>query len=89
MRVVLAAPAPAEPASKNASSSDDNNTVAPVEMPDVLVQPTLIEDPLAEEILKGTLTEGDTIMVTADKDKLQFSQKAKAEGAGTTGAVAT
>jgi len=47
------------------------------------------EDPLAEEILKGTLTEGDTIMVTADKDKLQFSQKAKAEGAGTTGAVAT
>jgi ATP-dependent Clp protease ATP-binding subunit ClpC len=47
------------------------------------------EDPLAEEILKGTLTEGDTIQVTADKDKLVFSQKAKAEGAGTAGAVAT
>ncbi|HTB84347.1 MAG TPA: ATP-dependent Clp protease ATP-binding subunit [Candidatus Sulfotelmatobacter sp.] len=47
------------------------------------------EDPLAEEILKGALTEGDLIQVTADNGKLQFSQKAKAEGAGTTGAVAT
>ena len=33
------------------------------------------EDPLAEEILKGALVEGDLIKVTADKDKLLFSQK--------------
>jgi ATP-dependent Clp protease ATP-binding subunit ClpC len=46
------------------------------------------EDPLAEEILKGALHEGDTILVTSDKDKLVFSQKAKAEGAGA-GAVAS
>jgi ATP-dependent Clp protease ATP-binding subunit ClpC len=46
------------------------------------------EDPLAEEILKGALHEGDTIQVTADKDKLVFSQKATAEGAGA-GAVAS
>ena len=39
------------------------------------------EDPLAEEILKGVLHEGDTITVTADKDKLVFSQKAATEGA--------
>jgi ATP-dependent Clp protease ATP-binding subunit ClpC len=46
------------------------------------------EDPLAEEILKGALQEGELIQVTADKDKLVFSQKAKAEGAGA-GAVAS
>jgi ATP-dependent Clp protease ATP-binding subunit ClpC len=39
------------------------------------------EDPLAEEILKGVLHEGDDILVTADKDKLVFNQKAKAGGA--------
>jgi len=39
------------------------------------------EDPLAEEILKGLLTEGSLIQVTADKDKLLFSQKAAAQGA--------
>jgi ATP-dependent Clp protease ATP-binding subunit ClpC len=44
------------------------------------------EDPLAEEILKGVLTEGSMIQVTAGKDKLLFNQKAAAEGAG---AVAT
>jgi ATP-dependent Clp protease ATP-binding subunit ClpC len=33
------------------------------------------EDPLAEEILKGVLHEGDLIQVTADKDKLLFNQK--------------
>lgn len=38
------------------------------------------EDPLAEEILKGVLHEGDAILVTADKDKLVFNQKANAEG---------
>jgi ATP-dependent Clp protease ATP-binding subunit ClpC len=40
------------------------------------------EDPLAEEILKGVLHEGDLIKVTADKDKLVFNQKTAAEGAG-------
>jgi len=44
------------------------------------------EDPLAEEILKGVLTEGSMIQVTAGPDKLLFNQKATAEGAG---AVAT
>ena len=39
------------------------------------------EDPLAEEILKGALHEGEPIQVTADKDKLVFNQKAAAEGA--------
>ncbi len=39
------------------------------------------EDPLAEEILKGVLHEGDLIQVTADKDKLLFNQKPATEGA--------
>jgi ATP-dependent Clp protease ATP-binding subunit ClpC len=39
------------------------------------------EDPLAEEILKGALHEGETILVTAEKDKLVFKQNAAA-GAG-------
>jgi ATP-dependent Clp protease ATP-binding subunit ClpC len=43
------------------------------------------EDPLAEEILKGALVEGDLIQVTADKDKLLFNQKP----AATEGAVAS
>jgi ATP-dependent Clp protease ATP-binding subunit ClpC len=48
------------------------------------------EDPLAEEILKGALHEGETILVTADKDKLIFNQNAAAAGAGTgAGAVAS
>jgi len=46
------------------------------------------EDPLAEEILKGALHEGEMIQVTADKDKLVFNQNAAAAGAGA-GAVAT
>ncbi len=46
------------------------------------------EDPLAEEILKGALHEGEMIQVTADKDKLLFNQNAAAAGAGA-GAVAT
>lgn len=41
-----------------------------------------LEDPLAEEILRGTLQEGEPVVVTADKDKLIFKQKDKAaEGA--------
>ena len=41
-----------------------------------------LEDPLAEEILRGHLHEGEPIIVTTDKDKLVFNQKAAAaEGA--------
>jgi len=41
-----------------------------------------LEDPLAEEILKGTLASAGVIEVTADKEKLIFIQPAKAsEGA--------
>src|SRR5712672_3428212 len=40
-----------------------------------------LEDPLAEEILKGAFHEGEPILVSADNDKLTFSQKAAAEGA--------
>jgi ATP-dependent Clp protease ATP-binding subunit ClpA len=40
-----------------------------------------LEDPLAEEILKGSFHEGEPINVSADKDHLVFSQKAAAEGA--------
>jgi ATP-dependent Clp protease ATP-binding subunit ClpC len=40
-----------------------------------------LEDPLAEEILKGAFHEGEPILVSADNDKLTFSQKATAEGA--------
>ncbi|MCU0786074.1 MAG: ATP-dependent Clp protease ATP-binding subunit, partial [Verrucomicrobia bacterium] len=41
-----------------------------------------LEDPLAEEILRGHLHEGEPIVVTTDKDKLIFNQKAAAaEGA--------
>jgi ATP-dependent Clp protease ATP-binding subunit ClpC len=35
-----------------------------------------LEDPLAEEILRGHLHEGEPIVVSADKDKLTFTQKA-------------
>jgi len=40
-----------------------------------------LEDPLAEELLRGQFHEGDPIRVTADKDKLVFSQNASATGA--------
>ncbi len=40
-----------------------------------------LEDPLAEEILKGAIHDGEPINVTADKDHLVFTQKAAAEGA--------
>jgi len=40
-----------------------------------------LEDPLAEEILKGNLHEGDPVLVTVDKDKLLFSQTSPAAGA--------
>jgi ATP-dependent Clp protease ATP-binding subunit ClpC len=40
-----------------------------------------LEDPLAEEILKGSLHEGEAILVTVGNDKLVFNQKAAATGA--------
>ena len=40
-----------------------------------------LEDPLAEEILRGTLHDGDPVEVSSDKEKLTFSQKASAAGA--------
>ena len=40
-----------------------------------------LEDPLAEELLKGNLHDGEPISVTADGDKLAFNQKASAAGA--------
>ena len=39
-----------------------------------------LEDPLAEEILRGHLHENDPVQVTVDGDKLIFSQKASAAG---------
>jgi len=40
-----------------------------------------LEDPLAEEILRGNLHEGEPIHVTFEKDRLAFNQNAAAEGA--------
>ncbi len=40
-----------------------------------------LEDPLAEEILKGNLHEGEPVQVTVEDDKLAFSQSAPASGA--------
>ncbi len=40
-----------------------------------------LEDPLAEEILKGAFHEGEPIQVSSDGERLTFSQKETAEGA--------
>jgi ATP-dependent Clp protease ATP-binding subunit ClpC len=40
-----------------------------------------LEDPLAEEILKGEVHDGDPIHVSAEENKLVFRQEAAAEGA--------
>ena len=40
-----------------------------------------LEDPLAEEILKGSFHEGEPVTVSVDNDHLTFTQKAAAEGA--------
>jgi ATP-dependent Clp protease ATP-binding subunit ClpC len=40
-----------------------------------------LEDPLAEEILRGIFHEGEPILVTADNDRLVFSQKTAAASA--------
>jgi len=42
-----------------------------------------LEDPLAEELLKGTLSGTEPVRVTLEGDKLVFSQKASAAGAVT------
>src|SRR5581483_2556736 len=40
-----------------------------------------LEDPMAEEILKGNLHENDPVQVTVENDKLVFIQNAAAQGA--------
>jgi ATP-dependent Clp protease ATP-binding subunit ClpC len=40
-----------------------------------------LEDPLAEEILKGNLHEGEPVQVTMENDRLQFRQSSPAAGA--------
>ncbi|MEJ5238063.1 ATP-dependent Clp protease ATP-binding subunit [Limisphaera sp. VF-2] len=40
-----------------------------------------LEDPLAEEILRGTIHEGEPVQVTVEGDKLVFKQNAPAAGA--------
>ena len=40
-----------------------------------------LEDPLAEEILKGTLHSGEPLRVTAEDGKIKFEQSAPASGA--------
>jgi ATP-dependent Clp protease ATP-binding subunit ClpA len=40
-----------------------------------------LEDPLAEEILRGHLHQNEPIMVSAEGDKLVFNQATTAEGA--------
>src|SRR5258706_13274629 len=41
-----------------------------------------LEDPLAEEILKGSFHEGEPIVVTVENDHLVFPQKAAADAEG-------
>ena len=40
-----------------------------------------LEDPLAEEILKGQLHDNEPIQVSVANDKLSFEQRAAAQGA--------
>ena len=40
---------------------------------------TYIEDGLAEEILKGNISRGDTVLVTVRNDKVKFIKKDEAE----------
>ena len=40
-----------------------------------------LEDPLAEEILKGAIHEGEPVVVTCEGEKLTFKQAAAATGA--------
>jgi ATP-dependent Clp protease ATP-binding subunit ClpC len=40
-----------------------------------------LEDPLAEDILRGNLADGEPVVVSADEEKLTFSQKPATEKA--------
>jgi ATP-dependent Clp protease ATP-binding subunit ClpC len=40
-----------------------------------------LEDPLAEELLKGNIHEGEPVLVTVENDKLLFAQSSPASGA--------
>jgi ATP-dependent Clp protease ATP-binding subunit ClpC len=40
-----------------------------------------LEDPMAEELLRGTVKEGDKVKVTRDKDKLVFATETAAPAA--------
>ena len=40
-----------------------------------------LEDPLAEEILRGNLADGEPVVVSAEEEKLTFSQKPATEKA--------
>ena len=40
-----------------------------------------LEDPLAEEILRGKLADGEPVVISADKEKLTFSRKPVTEKA--------
>jgi ATP-dependent Clp protease ATP-binding subunit ClpC len=40
-----------------------------------------LEDPLAEEILRGSLHDGEPVLVKKEKDRLIFTQTTAAEGA--------
>jgi ATP-dependent Clp protease ATP-binding subunit ClpC len=48
-----------------------------------------LEDPLAEEILKGSFHEGEPIHVSSDGERLTFTQKAPEEGATAEGALSS
>jgi len=41
-----------------------------------------LEDPLAEEILRGAFHDGEPVHVTAENDRLVFKQSTPAAGAG-------
>ncbi|HTI70153.1 MAG TPA: ATP-dependent Clp protease ATP-binding subunit [Candidatus Limnocylindria bacterium] len=43
-----------------------------------------LEDPLAEEVLRGGMSDGEIIHVSADTEKLTFTQKAKTDGSAVT-----
>jgi ATP-dependent Clp protease ATP-binding subunit ClpC len=48
-----------------------------------------LEDPLAEEILKGNLHEGDPVQVTVENDKLLFTQSSPSSPTAGAGALSS
>src|SRR6266436_532524 len=48
-----------------------------------------LEDPLAEEILRGAVHDGEPILVSVENDHLSFTQKAAEEGATAEGALSS